>query len=82
MRYRVMKQAVALLISAAFILGSCAEAKNTENEKSPEDTDTRVVTDSEGRKVKIPEKVETIVCLNVGTLLYAGTGSCGRSGRL
>ena len=48
-------------------------AETAETETAEADTDaagTRLITDSEGREVEIPEKVETIVCLNVGALRY------------
>ena len=48
-------------------------AETAETETAKADTDaagTRLITDSEGREVEIPEKVESIVCLNVGALRY------------
>lgn len=48
-------------------------AETAETETAEADTDaagTRLITDSEGREVEIPEKVESIVCLNVGALRY------------
>lgn len=50
-----------------------AETDAAETETAEADTDaagTRLITDSEGREVEIPEKVESIVCLNVGALRY------------
>lgn len=45
--------------------------KNAETEvKADEKDGTKVLTDGAGREVKIPEKVESIVCLNVGALRY------------
>ena len=48
-------------------------AETAETETAEADTDaagTRLITDSEEREVEIPEKVESIVCLNVGALRY------------
>lgn len=58
-------------------------AENTQNvetdasEAAEADTDagetaagTRLITDSQGREVEVPEEVESIVCLNVGALRY------------
>ena len=36
----------------------------------PETSETRVITDSTGRKVEIPDAVKSIVCVNVGALRY------------
>ena len=32
---------------------------------------TRIITDSLGRKVEVPEKIESIVCVGVGALRYS-----------
>ena len=61
-----MKRIVTLILSAALcvtlLLGCASAAVNSGN--------TRTVTDSAGRKVEIPEKVESVVCVGVGALRY------------
>ncbi len=61
-----MKKTVSFLLCAALcfsLLAGCGETdKNAEN--------TRTITDTNGRVVEIPEKVESIVCVGVGALRY------------
>ncbi|MGI5976336.1 MAG: ABC transporter substrate-binding protein [Candidatus Limivicinus sp.] len=53
--------AVLVLVSAA----GCSQAPAEENTG-----DTRTITDGAGREVRVPEKVESIVCVGVGALRY------------
>ncbi|MEG0542754.1 MAG: iron ABC transporter substrate-binding protein, partial [Angelakisella sp.] len=75
-----MKKLIALLLSAVMVLsfaacsnaaapsGVSSEASSSESVSSlPE---TRMITDGAGRKVEIPQAVESIVCVNVGALRY------------
>ncbi|MEG1205439.1 MAG: iron ABC transporter substrate-binding protein [Angelakisella sp.] len=75
-----MKKLIALLLSAVMVLsfaacsnaaapsGASGEASSSESVSSlPE---TRMITDGAGRKVEIPQTVESIVCVNVGALRY------------
>lgn len=61
-----MKKLVAMILSVVICLGLLAgcgiTATNSEN--------TRTITDSKGRQVEVPEKVESIVCVGVGALRY------------
>ena len=61
-----MKKIIALFLSAVLcfsLLAGCgAPAAN--------DGDTRTITDSKGRQVEVPERVESIVCVGVGALRY------------
>lgn len=57
-----MKKILALILTAVLCLGlfaGCSKPGNT-------DVETRIVTDTWGREVEIPAKVETIVCLGSG----------------
>lgn len=57
-----MKKILALILTAVLCLGlfaGCSKPGNTYVE-------TRIVTDTWGREVEIPAKVETIVCLGSG----------------
>ena len=61
-----MKKIVAFFLSAVLCLNllvGCGIA-GTNN------TNTRTITDSAGRQVNVPEKVESIVCVGVGALRY------------
>ena len=61
-----MKKIFALLLASVMVLGlfaGCGVAEVTE-------VTTRVITDYQGRRVEIPETVESIVCVGVGALRY------------
>ena len=61
-----MKKMIALVLSVivctCLFVGCGVAGTNAQN--------TRTITDGAGREVKVPEKVETIVCVGVGTLRY------------
>ena len=58
-----MKRILALLIALACMLSGCGQGGN-ERESG------RTITDGAGRQVRVPEKVESIVCVGVGALRY------------
>lgn len=62
-----MKKSIAFFLSAvlclSLLVGCGTTGENTGN--------TRTITDGTGRQVKVPEKVESIVCVGVGALRYA-----------
>ena len=61
-----MKKMIALVLSVivctCLFVGCGAAGTNAQN--------TRTITDSAGRQVEVPEKVESIVCVGVGALRY------------
>ena len=57
------KIAVILLAAVICLLSGCGAAQET-NENN------RIITDSQGRQVEIPQEVESIVCVGVGALRY------------
>ena len=61
-----MKKFIAIVLAAVLCLslfsGCSTPGYDTGN--------TRTITDSLGRKVEVPEKVESIVCVGVGALRY------------
>ena len=57
-----MKKLFALILTAVMCFSLCAGCANPNDPAG----NTRVVTDSWGREVEIPEKVETIICLGSG----------------
>lgn len=61
-----MKKTISLILAAVicFVMLAGCGTKVTTNGK------TRIITDGAGREVEVPEKVETIVCVGVGTLRY------------
>lgn len=61
-----MKKIVSLILTALLLLGllsGCGATQET-NESN------RIITDSQGRQVEIPQEVESIVCVGVGALRY------------
>ena len=59
-----MKRIAVLLLAAVIcLLSGCGAAQET-NENN------RIITDSQGRQVEIPQNVESIVCVGVGALRY------------
>ena len=60
-----MKKLIALFLTAAMCMSLFAGCSS-----SVETSNTRTITDSKGRQVEIPEKVESIVCVGVGALRY------------
>jgi iron complex transport system substrate-binding protein len=77
------RKALACLLALGMLAGAAGCGQSAQNgDTAAEDTQsaetdaaetaagTRLITDSEGREVEIPEKVESIVCLNVGALRY------------
>ena len=77
------RKALACLLALGILAGAAGCGQSAQNgDTAAEDTQsaetdaaetaagTRLITDSEGREVEIPEKVESIVCLNVGALRY------------
>ena len=61
-----MKKIIAMILSAVLCLGLFAGCDIT-NETGG---NTRMITDSLGRQVAVPETVESIVCVGVGALRY------------
>ena len=62
-----MKKVISLLLAVLLCLGlfaGCGTDRIVSN-------GTRTITDSLGRQVKVPEKVESIVCVGVGALRYS-----------
>ncbi|MBQ8880547.1 MAG: iron ABC transporter substrate-binding protein [Oscillospiraceae bacterium] len=62
-----MKKLLSLLLAAVLYLGLFAGCSPKPNDSADK---TRTVTDAKGREVKVPEKVESIVCVGVGALRY------------
>ena len=62
-----MKKLLSLLLAAVLYLGLFAGCSQKSNDSADK---TRTVTDAKGREVKVPEKVESIVCVGVGALRY------------
>ncbi|MBQ8358476.1 MAG: iron ABC transporter substrate-binding protein, partial [Oscillospiraceae bacterium] len=62
-----MKKLLSLLLAAVLYLGLFAGCSQKSNDSADK---TRTVTDSKGREVEVPEKVESIVCVGVGALRY------------
>jgi len=61
-----MKKIIAFILSAVLCLGLFAGCGTTgENAEN-----TRTITDSKGRQVEVPQKVESVVCVGVGALRY------------
>lgn len=61
-----MKKTVLLFLSAVLCLSLVAGCGIIDINKE----NTRTITDGAGRQVKVPEKVESIVCVGVGALRY------------
>lgn len=61
-----MKKIIALLLLTFVCVSQFAGCGNTDADSGY----TRVITDSNGRQVEVPEKVESIVCVGVGALRY------------
>ena len=61
-----MKKIVALILAVVTCIGLLAGCGAVETN----DGNNRIITDGAGRQVKVPEKVETIVCVGVGALRY------------
>ena len=61
-----MKKIVALILTVAVCIGLLAGcgAVGTNN------GNTRIITDSAGRQVEVPEKIDSVVCVGVGALRY------------
>ena len=57
-----MKRIICLLIAALLLAGCSQIAVDYGN--------SRIITDTRGRQVEVPEKVESIVCVGVGALRY------------
>lgn len=80
-----MKKILALMLALALGLAGCASKPETA-QKAPEpaqtaetapeveeekpEGETRIITDANGREVEIPAVVNSIVCVNVGTLRF------------
>lgn len=61
-----MKKLFALTLAVLLCLGVFSGCSNPVTNTG----DTRTITDSQGRQVEVPEKVESIVCVGVGALRY------------
>jgi iron complex transport system substrate-binding protein len=61
-----MKKTLALILTVIFCLSMLAGCGDGEGGNQ----NTRIITDGAGRQVKVPEKVESIVCVCVGALRY------------
>lgn len=74
------RKALACLLALGMLAGAagCGQAaqnedtaaESTQSAETDASERTRMITDSQGREVEIPEKVKSIVCLNVGALRY------------
>ena len=60
-----MKKIIAIVLVATMCLGLFAGCS-----KLGKNANSRAITDGKGREVKVPEKVESIVCVGVGALRY------------
>ncbi len=61
-----MKRVFSLLLACLIVgtmLAGCGVVETNQN-------NTRTVTDSQGRQVEVPEKIESVVCVGVGALRY------------
>ena len=61
-----MKKVFALILTAVLCLGVFAGCTDPNTNSG----NSRTITDSQGRQVEVPEKVESIVCVGVGALRY------------
>ena len=61
-----MKKFIAIVLAAVMCLGLFAGCSTPDSNTG----NIRTITDSVGRKVEVPEKVESIVCIGVGALRY------------
>ena len=61
-----MKKTLALILTVILCLGMLAGCGDGDGGNQ----NTRIITDGAGRQVKVPEKVESIVCVGVGALRY------------
>ena len=61
-----MKKIAALFLTVVACVGLLAGCSTTE----ADNRNTRTITDGAGRQVKVPETVESIVCVGVGALRY------------
>lgn len=61
-----MKKMIVCILSAVICMCLFAGCSTPENSAG----NTRTITDSKGRQVEVPEKVESIVCVGVGALRY------------
>ncbi len=59
---KILAFVLCVIVCLSLFAGCAKQAENTGN--------TRIVTDSKERRVEIPEKVESIVCVGVGALRY------------
>ncbi|MBQ7330012.1 MAG: ABC transporter substrate-binding protein, partial [Oscillospiraceae bacterium] len=62
-----MKKILALLLATVLCLSLFAGCSKQAAEPADK---TRIITDSKGREVEIPEEVKSIVCVGVGALRY------------
>lgn len=58
-----------LAVIMTLVLAACASSRTIADDRQTS-KETRVITDSAGRQVEIPSKVESIVCVNVGALRF------------
>ncbi len=70
-----MKRILVLLFTAIMILSlnACRYSNSSSTESEPshsEITKTKIITDSVGREVEMPDSIKRIVCVNVGALRY------------
>ena len=64
------KKLIPLMLILLLILTACGQPgqKDSDNQGEKVKEGYRLLTDYTGRRVKIPEKVESIICVNVGSL--------------
>ncbi|WP_303860039.1 iron ABC transporter substrate-binding protein [Alkalibaculum bacchi] len=69
-----MKRMIAIVLLVLFVFVGCTSKENREPSKetsqSTVEDSLRIVTDATGRNVEIPQHVESIVCVGVGTLRF------------
>ena len=75
MKKGIKSLAILITMSMTVMMSGCSQkdapkAETPETSKEELSETGRTVTDGAGRAVDLPEKVESIVCLNVSTLRY------------
>ena len=61
---------LACLLSTIVLTGCGQQNKDADPPREPAEDGIRTIVDGNGRRVEIPEKLESIVCAGVGALRY------------
>ena len=71
-----MKRTLSLILSLVLVvsLAACGDAEQDAQQTAP--PDSRIITDSYGREVEIPDQVNTIVCTGTGALRIVSYLQC------